>query len=322
MKALCYDKYGGPEVLQIRDEPRPTPGHGEALIRVQATGVLPFDWRFMRAKPVAVRFLAGLFRPRRPILGLEFAGEVHEVGPGLTRLQVGDAVMGLAPQAMAEFVCVRERSVVPKPAGLPFSHAAVVAGSALTALQCVRDHGGLESGQRVLINGASGGVGTFAVQIAKTFGGHVTGVCSGRNVELVKSIGADLVVDYELEDFTAQDEHYDLVIDAVGNRSLTELKRTLTRTGTLVAAAGTVPRLAWLALPRRRRMVSMIGRPNQQDLAVLAGLIADGQLSPVMDRTYPLARAAEAIAYLETGRARGKVAVLIGNDSGQPSHDR
>jgi NADPH:quinone reductase-like Zn-dependent oxidoreductase len=321
MSAVVFCSYGGPEVLRLVQLEKPVAGDSQVLVRVHAASVNPLDWHGMRGTPYVMRLDAGLRVPAVTRLGVDFAGTVEAVGSAVTRFRPGDEVFGARTGALAEYVVAREDRVVAKPANLSFEQAAAVPVAALTALQGLRDHGGVQPGQRVLINGASGGVGTFAVQIAKAYGAHVTGVSSTRNVELVRSIGADDVVDYTTQDFTTSPARYDLIIDNVGNHRLRALRRVLESHGRYVMIGG--PSGRWLApLPRAARtwlysrfaqqdMRFFISRLDPADLETLNGLLASGRVTPVIDRRYPLADAAEAVRYLETGRARGKVIVVV-----------
>jgi NADPH:quinone reductase-like Zn-dependent oxidoreductase len=321
MRAVVYCAYGGPEVLRLVQLAKPVPGDSQVLVRVHAASVNPLDWHGMRGTPYIMRLSAGLRVPSVTRLGVDFAGTVEAVGSAVTRFRPGDEVFGARTGALAEYVVAREDRVVAKPANLPFDQAAAVTVAALTALQGLRDHGGVQPGQRVLINGASGGVGTFAVQIAKAYGAHVTGVSSTRNVELVRGIGADDVVDYTTHDFTTSPARYDLIIDNVGNHPLRALRRVLEPHGRYVMIGG--PSGRWVApMPRAARtwlysrvvqqeLRFFISRLGLDDLETLRGLLESGRVTPVIDRHYPLDDAAEAIRYLETGRARGKVIVVM-----------
>lgn len=319
MKAIVGTNYGGPDKLELRELETPVAGADEVLIQVRASSVNPYDWHLMRGHPYVVRLVYGLRRPKRPIPGVDVAGIVEGVGADVTGFRPGDEVLGCAGGSLAEYVTAPAKDLILKPADMTFEQAATVTLAGCTALQAVRDQGELESGQRVLVNGAAGGIGTFAVQIAKALGANVTGVCSTRNVDMVRSIGADSVVDYTAEDFTRQGEKYDLILDAVGKRSLSDLRRALTSKGTLVIVGGADGN--WvrpLALPLKGAIVSrfvsqrlrfFVAKICREDLLVLTELVTTGKLTPVIDRTYALAAGAEAIAYLEAGHARGKVIV-------------
>ena len=323
MKAIQYRCYGPPEVLNLEDTEKPVPGEGELLVRVHAAGVNPLDWHYLRGEPYLMRLLSGVGKPKNSRLGVDFAGTVEAVGPGVTRFQPGDAVFGGVTGAFGEYVIVREQgAVAPKPDNVPFEQAGSVAIAGVTALQGLRDKGRIEAGQRVLINGASGGVGTFAVQIAKAYGAEVTGVCSTRNLDLVRSIGADHVVDYTQENFTEGGERYDLILDMVGNHGLLDLRHALEPTGVLVQV-GDADLGDWvdpLLGPLRSlvlspfmepEVVGFIARLNAGDMGELAELMGSGKVTPVIDRRYPLAETAEAIRYSEEGRARGKIVIAI-----------
>ncbi|MFQ6012603.1 MAG: NAD(P)-dependent alcohol dehydrogenase [Thermoplasmata archaeon] len=311
MKAIVYQKYGSPDVLELQEVDKPTVTDGEALVRVHAASVNPIDWHFLRGKPFVARIFAGLVKPKRKILGFDMAGRVEAVGGRVTQFQPGDEIFGNRSGAFAEYLCVPEDGVVLKPANLTYEEAAAVPVAALTALQGLRDKGQIQQGHKVLINGASGGVGTFAVQIAKSFGAEVTGVCSTRNLDMVRSIGADLVIDYSEEDFTQTGGRYDLILDAVGNQSLSDCRRALHANGIYVAVAGSVVRALWLAMTGRKRMVSMLTKSNREDMGFLKELLETGKVTPVIDRRYPLSEVAEAIRYLEEGHAQGKVVITV-----------
>ena len=325
MKAITHCDYGTAEVLQLEDVEKPTPADDEVLVRVRAAGANPLDWHNMRGTPYVMRLGTGLRRPEDTRLGVDFAGTVEAVGRNVRRFAPGDEVFGGRNGAFAEYVVVREsRAIVPKPANLSFEQAGAVAIAATTALQALRDRGQVRPGQRVLINGASGGVGTFAVQIAKSLGAHVTGVCSTRNVELVRSLGADEVVDYTREDYTLGGQTYDVIIDNVGNRPLLANRRVLAPDGRYVLIGGggpddgrwigplVGPVKALLLSPFVSQQMGMfLAELNAKDLAVLADLMQSGQVTPVIDRRYPLEQTAAAIGYLETGRARGKVVITV-----------
>ncbi|MGK2851153.1 MAG: NAD(P)-dependent alcohol dehydrogenase [Candidatus Limnocylindrales bacterium] len=309
MQTFGFDRYGGPDVLEFRDSAMPSVRGDQVLVRVRAVAVNPADWRLMRADPHLVRLAKGLRRPRRRIVpGSDIAGVVEAVGPAVGRFRPGDAVFGeIDTGGVAEFASVPESALAPKPANLSFEQAAAVPMAAVTALQALRDRGRIQAGQRVLINGASGGIGTFAVQIARSFGAHVTGVCSARIVDLVSSIGADDVIDYTTQGFATGERRFELVIDMVGDRSLSELRRALVPHGTLVAVGSGAG--GWLGPAARmlqamarspfvsQRLVGVTGTPRRADLEFITGLIEAGQVTPVIDRTYPLPEAREAIRY-------------------------
>jgi NADPH:quinone reductase-like Zn-dependent oxidoreductase len=324
MKAVAQDRYGSPDVLELRDVDKPVPAAGEVLVRVHAAALNAYDWHLMRGDPYLARLSFGLGGPKAKIRGRDFAGRVEAVGGDVTRIGPGDEVYGTADGAFAEYVCVPDRAVEPKPANLTFEQAAAVPLAGITALMGVRDVGQLQPGQHVLVNGASGGVGTFAVQIAKALGAEVTGVCSTRNVDLVRSTGADHVVDYTGADFSRSGLHYDLVLDLVGNRSLTDLRRVLTPRGTLVLSGGGGSGGGSLVGPRRliltglvlsrfvgQRLVPLTVKPSRQALATLRDLVESGKVTPVIDRTYPLSEVPAAIRYLEREHARAKVVITV-----------
>jgi NADPH:quinone reductase-like Zn-dependent oxidoreductase len=326
MKAWSWDRYGPPDVLTLKDVDEPGIARDEVLVRVRAVSVNPYDWRHMRGDPKLARLGVGLRRPKPGlILGADLAGVVERVGEEVTALHPGDEVFGeVRLGSFAETVAVPHHRLAVKPARLTFEQAASVSMAAHTALQGLRDAGRISAGQRVLINGASGGIGTFAVQLAKTFGAEVTGVCSTRNIELVGSLGADDVMDYTREDFTERQGRYDLLMDIVGDRSLAELRRPLTSRGTLVivggiaAARGSLLGTATLVLRGAlaspvvsQRIVTVSWKPNSADLRFLAELLDKEQIAPVIDRTYPFAEIPEALRYIERGHARGKVAVTL-----------
>ena len=322
MKAIVFERYGSPDVLELRELERPVPKPDQALVRVRASSVNPIDWHRLRGQPLFMRPSEGWRAPENRCLGADLAGTVEQVGAGVTGLQPGDEVFGMSVRTLAEYAAVAADGLVAKPAGLTFEQAAAVPLAALTALQALRRPGTLEPGRSVLVNGASGGVGTFAVQVAKAMGAEVTAVTSGRNVELVRSLGADEVVDYTQEDFTKRGARYDLVVDAVMNRSLGALRRVTEEDGAIVlvgAAKGRTGgrpmlRLFRALIGRRfasQHVLTFLAQRNRDDLLYLRGLLETGAIRPVIDRTYPLAKTADAIRYLETGRARGKVVVTI-----------
>ena len=325
MTALVHCEYGGPEVLRFVQLPRPSPGPGEVLVRVRASSVNPADWHFMRGVPRLMRLSEGLRKPASIRVGSDFAGVVESVGPGVTRLAVGDEVFGMRKGALADRVVVSAAGVVQrKPGTVSFEAAAAAPMAAITALQGLRDHGQVTPGQRVLINGASGGVGTYAVQIAKRLGAHVTGVCSTRNVAMVRGLGADAVIDYTAQDVTTLSGRYDVVFDLVGNHDLGAIRAVLTERGRYIGIGGGTPHEAvWLGpVPRVLGMMlrSLVGtstmaffvaHANQADLGQVQAWLADGTLRSQIDRVVPFDRAVDAIRYLEQGRARGKVVVVM-----------
>jgi NADPH:quinone reductase-like Zn-dependent oxidoreductase len=324
MKAIAQDRYGPPDVLELRDLAKPDPGDNEVLVRVHAAAVNALDWHYMRGDPYVARLSMGLRGPKVRIRGRDFAGRVEALGGGVERFRVGDEVFGEADGAFAEYVNAPDGAVDPKPANLTFEQAAAVPLAGATALRGLRDVARVRPGQRVLINGASGGVGTFAVQIAKSLGAVATGVCSARNADLVRSIGAEHVIDYASEDFTRNGQVYDVVFDLVGNRSLTDFRRALTPEGALVLSGGGVseggsflgplPLFAKGQLLSRfagHRLLQLSEQPSRQNLAALRELIESGAVTPVIDRTYPLSDVPEAIRYLEVEHARAKVAITV-----------
>ena len=319
MKAIVHRRYGPPDVLTLEDLPRPEPGPGEVLVRVRAASVFAGDWHAVRGAPFFVRFETGLRRPRNPIPGIDLAGVVEGTGPGVVDLRTGDEVFGFASGSLAELVCVPADHLARLPRNLTFEQAAAVPEAGMTALQGLRDQGRVRAGQRVLVIGASGGVGTFAVQIATALGAEVTGVCGPANAELVRSIGAAHVVDYTRTDVTTAGTRYDVIFQLAGTASPRRLRRALEPGGTLVLCSGE-GRLAGLGRMLtavvlnpfvRERLAVLLTKENGTDLGILADMIAAGQVLPVIDRTYPLAKAGEALAYLEAGHARGKVVVAI-----------
>jgi len=313
MKAFVYERYGSPGVLEVREVDRPPVSDRDVLIRVRASCVNAADWHFLTGTPRVLRLVAGLAKPKRRILGFDVAGTVEAVGGTVTRYQTGDEVFATTDDmgGFAEYMCVSEDLTVTKPANLTHEDAAAVPVAALTALQGLRDQGKIQAGQKVLINGASGGVGTFAVQIAKSFGAEVTGVCSTSNLDTARSIGADHVMDYTKEDFVSIGERYDLILDIVGNRPLADFRRMLTQYGIYVAAAGGPIRMLWIGMTGGRRMVSWVSRPNQQDLVFLRKLLEAGEVKPVIDRRYPFYEVPDALRYIGEGHARGKVVITM-----------
>jgi NADPH:quinone reductase-like Zn-dependent oxidoreductase len=319
MKAIVQRRYGAPgAVLTLADVDRPGVGDGEVLVRVRAVSVNPYDWHLMRGSPFLVRLGGyGLRRPRNSVPGIDVAGVVDAVGRDVKRLRPGDEVFGWCEGALAEYACAAQDHFVPKPANMTFEQAAAVPMAATTALQGLRDVGQVQPGHRVLVIGASGGVGTFAVQIAKALRAEVTGVCSTRNVELVRSLGADHVVDYTREDFVGAGRSYDVILQLAGTRSPSACRRALTTRGTLVLSSGEgrfsgLDRVVAATLSSRfvsQRFVTWFATQNTGDLLTLAGLIEAGKVMPVIDRAYPMHQTAEAISHLEEGHARGKVVV-------------
>ena len=324
MKAIVYTKYGPPDVLKLKEVEKPTPKDNEVLIKIHAASVNPLDWHLMRADPFLVRLVTGLLNPKNKILGADVAGRVEEVGKNVKQFQPGEEVFGDISAcgfgAFAEYVSVPENVLVLKPANISFEEAAAVPLAAVTALQGLRDKGQVQPGQKVLINGASGGVGTFAVQIAKSFGAEVTGVCSTRNSDMVRSIGADQVIDYTQEDFTQNGQRYDLIVDAVGNRSVSDYKRALSPKGVCVIIGYSSPVLllqhmfqgTWISMTGSKR-IGLMGtmKPNKKDLVFMKELLEAGKVKPVIDRRYPLSEVAKALRYLEDGHAHGKVIITV-----------
>jgi NADPH:quinone reductase-like Zn-dependent oxidoreductase len=324
MQAVVQDTYGAADVLELRDIDKPTVGDDELLVRVHAAGVDPGVWHLMTGRPYLVRVMGyGLRTPKVRVRGRDVAGRVEAVGTNVTRFHPGEEVFGVCDGSFAEYVPARADKLAPKPANLSFEQAAAVPISGLTALQGLRDKGKVQPGQTVLVIGAAGGVGSFAVQLAKAFGAEVTGVCSTTKLDLVRSIGADHVIDYTRDDFADGARHWDLIVDTAGRRSLSQLRRALTHRGTLVIVGGEGGG-RWLGgfdrqilrVPILSPLVSQTLRPltskeRSEDLVVLKELIEAGKLTPVIDRTYPLGEAPEAIRHLEQGHARGKIVIRV-----------
>jgi NADPH:quinone reductase-like Zn-dependent oxidoreductase len=326
VKAIVRDRYGSPDVLELTDIDKPEPGDDEVLVRVHAASVNPADWHFLRGTPYIARLQLGLRKPKDRVLGCDVAGQVEAVGKNVKMLQPGEEVFGSPFMhglgAFAEWVCISEDLLAPKPVALSFEQVAAVPLAASTALQGLRDHGRIEPGYKVLIIGASGGVGTFAVQIAKSFDAEVTGVCSTRNVDMVRSLGADHIIDYTKEDFTQSGQQYDLIFQLAGTRSPSECRRALTSKGTLVISSGEsegrwigpvdrVIKALVLSALVSQKLATFTVKPNREDLQLLKQFIEDGTLTLVIDRTYRLAQVPEAIRYLEEGHARGKVVITV-----------
>jgi len=327
MKAIVQDTYGSADVLDLRDIDKPVVGDDDVLVRVHAASAHIGDWHIMTGLPYMLRIIArtsgfGLRAPKAGVRGLDFAGRVEAVGKDVSRFQPGDEVFGTCDGSFAEYATARQDKVAPKPANLTFEQAATVPTSGFAALQSLRDKGGVRPGQKVLIIGAGGAVGTFAVQIAKAFGAHVTGVCSTSKVDQVRSIGADEVIDYTRVDFAESGQHYDLILDTAGARTLSQLRRALTPRGTLVIVGAEgggrwfggfdrslrAPMLSPFVSQKLRMLAS---KENGEDLVVLKDLIEAGKVTPVIDRTYPLSEVPEAIRHLEEGHARGKVVITV-----------
>jgi len=326
MKAIVYQDYGSPDVLRYEEIEQPTPGSHEVLIAVRAASVNPIDWHFMRGTPYFLRAMTGVRKPRVTRLGVDVAGRVEAVGSDVMRFKAGDEVFGGCRGAFADYVSAPESGFTVKPGNVTFEQAASAPVAAVTALQSLRDKGHVRPGQTVLINGAAGGVGTFAVQIARSFGADVTGVCSTRNVEMVGGIGADRVIDYTQEDFTKSVERYDTILDCIGNHSLSACRHLLKPEGTYIGVGG--PSSPWMIdalagvvtsvlLSRlgSKKMTMHLAKLTKDDLAITGGLMAAGTVRPVIDRRYSLSETAAAIRYLEEGHARGKVIITVGGDA-------
>src|SRR5215217_6049394 len=323
MKAIVRDTYGSPDVLELRDIDKPRIGDEEVLVHVHAAGVGRDVWHIITGLPYPIRLAGyGLRAPKNPVIGSDMAGVVAVVGKSVCRFKPGDEVFGIGKGSYAEYVCAQEDKLAPKPVNLTFEQAAVIAIMGSTALQALRDHGKVRKGQEVLVIGASGGVGTYAVQIAKAFGAHVTGVCSTTKVDLVRSIGADYVIDYTREDFAEGDQRYDLILDIGGNSSLSRLRRALASRGTLIIVGGegggrwiggTDRQIRALVLSPfvSQKLGTFVNNENHEDMLVLKEFIEAGKVTPVIDRTYPLREVPEAIRYLEEGHARGKVVITV-----------
>jgi NADPH:quinone reductase-like Zn-dependent oxidoreductase len=328
MRAIVQEKYGTSEVLELRDIEKPAIGDGDVLVRVRAASVNPGDWAIMGGLPYIARPVYGLRKPKNRVRGTDVAGQVEAVGTSVTRFRPGDEVFGSSKDlggAFAEYAAVSEDALALKPANLTFEQAAAVPMAGYVALQALRDHGKVQAGQKVLVNGASGGIGTFAVQIAKSLGAEVTGVCSTGNVDLVRSIGADHVIDYTKEDFTRTGQRYDFILDNVANRSLSDLRRALTQKGMLVPNGGGFDH-RWVASGGRiigarvsfafvsQSVQTFIVSPKQENLVVLRELVEAGKVTPVIDRTYPLSETRQAMDHVGGGHARGKVVVTVRAD--------
>jgi len=314
-------KYGSPDVLELREIDRPDPKDNQVLVKVHAVSVNPLDWHVLRGEPFLVRLMGfGLLKPKHQILGADIAGRVEAIGKNVTQFKVDDEVFGSGMGGFAEYACVSQNRLVLKPTAMTFEQAAAVPVAGLTALQALRDHGRLQSGQHVLINGASGGVGTFAVQIAKALGAQVIGVCSGRNVEMVRSIGADHVIDYTKEEFWRSEKKFDLIVDNAAFQSIGKPLRVLKATGIYVGVGGSSSTLSFLqslivnpliARMKGRKVVSFMANVKQADLVSIKELLEAGKVVPVIDRKYALSETPEAIRYVEKGHARGKVIITI-----------
>jgi NADPH:quinone reductase-like Zn-dependent oxidoreductase len=320
MKAIRFTKYGSPDVLQLTEVEKPAPNENQVLIKVHAASANPLDWHRLRGEPFLVRMGEGVLKPKNQKLGADVAGQVEAVGSSVTEFQPGDEVFGVCSGSFAEYALAGERKLALKPANLSFESAAAVPVAAFTALQGLCDKGQIQAGQKVLINGAAGGVGTFAVQIAKSFGAEVTGVCSTGNLDRICSIGADHVIDYTRQDFSRNGQHYDLIYDAVGNRSVVAYWRALSSQGKCVLAGFTsLPRLLehMILGPRMSRsgekqMIAQgMASTSHENLLVIKELLDEGKVVPVIDKVYPLRNTAEAISYIEKGHAKGKVVITV-----------
>jgi NADPH:quinone reductase-like Zn-dependent oxidoreductase len=324
MKAVVYCDYGTADVLKVMDIPKPVPKDNQLLVRVRAASVNPYDWHFMRGTPYIMRLGIGLRKPSSTRLGVDFAGTVEAIGTNVTQFKPGDAVYGGKGGAFAEYVCALEKNTVLKPNNITFEQAGSVEIAGHTALLALRDHGKVQPGQKVLINGASGGVGTFAVQIGKVLGAHVTGVCSTRNVDMVRSLGADEVIDYTKEDFAKNGKQYDVILDNVPNHSLADCRGALTPKGKYIMIGGGGPdegrvigpfaRVIKIMLSKpfvNQEMKMMMSDPQHDDMVYLRDLMQSGKVKPVVDRTYKLAEISDAVRYVEEGHARGKVVIAV-----------
>lgn len=322
MKAVVCTKYGSPDVLQLQEVPKPTPKADEVLIKVHAASVNALDLHFLRGKPFIRLMFGGLFKPKYPILGGDVAGTVAAVGKNVQQFQPGDEVFGEMSNnglgAFAEYTCAKENSITRKPANITFEQAAALPIAAQTAIQGLRDLAQVQAGQKVLINGAAGGVGNFAVQLAKQYGCEVTGVCRTDKVEMVRAMGADHVIDYKQEDFTQRGEQYDIIFDIAASRPFDQCKRALTAKGHYVLVGGSVARIFQLLLFNRfisekngQQFHSMIAKINQQDLRTLGELVETKQITPIIDQCYPLSQVADALRHLESGNTKGKVVISV-----------
>jgi NADPH:quinone reductase-like Zn-dependent oxidoreductase len=323
VQAIVYDRYGSPDVLKCEETAKPSPSQNEVLIKIRAASVNPLDWHFMRGMPYLLRIAAGLRRPKDKRLGVDVAGQVEAVGNDVTQFKPGDEVFGSCRGAFAEYACAPESALAAKPNNVTFEQAASVPIAAFTALQALRDKGHIQPGQKVLINGAAGGVGTFAVQLTKSFGAEVTGVCSTRNLSMVRSLGADRAIDYTREDFTKSEQRYDLFLDCIANHSLLACTRVLNPKGIYVPVGGSAGR--WMIGTLGRSIVALVlswfisqilvifflAKSRKEDLVVLHDLMEAGKVTPVIDKRYSLTEVPEAIRYLEAGHARGKVVITV-----------
>lgn len=322
MKAMVYNKYGSPDVIKLQEVAKPTPRENEVLVKVYASCNNAGDWHLLRGVPFPVRFMIGLFKPKYNILGTDIAGKIESLGKNVTQFQVGDEVFGDLSKSgfggFAEYTCIKVDSLTIKPSNLNFEEAASVPTAALTALQGLRDKGKIQSEQKVLINGASGGVGTFAIQIAKSFGAEVTAVCSTRNIDLARSLGSDFVIDYTKENFTQTNKKYDLILAANGYHPIKDYKKSLTLNGRYVMTGGTNAQMSdamvygpILSIFSKQTFTNAMADVNQKDLLFLKELIELGKITPVIDKQFPLSEVAEAIRYLEAGHARGKIVIKV-----------
>lgn len=323
MKAITNAKYGSPDVLELKEVVKPVPKEDEVLIKVHAASANAGDWHILRGSPFIMRLVGfGLFKPKYTILGTDIAGTIESVGKNVRQFKVGDEVFGDLSHngygGYAEYVCTRENSIALKPANISFEEAAAVPTAAVTALQGLRDHGKIEAGQKVLINGASGGIGTFAVQLAKAFGAEVTAVCSTKNLEMVRSIGADHTVDYTKENFTKSGKQYDLILAANGYHPISDYKRALTDNGRYVMTGGATKQMfeamlfgPWISMTGNKKMSNSLIKPNQKDLEFLKELLEAGKVKPVIVKRYKLSEVAEAVRYVESGHAQAKVVINV-----------
>jgi NADPH:quinone reductase-like Zn-dependent oxidoreductase len=328
MKAIVYTEYGSPDVLHLKEVEKPTPKDDEVLIKIYAASVNAADWHIVRGEPFLMRLMGyGLLKPNKTIPGAAVAGRVEAVGSNVKQFKPGDEVFGDLSDcglgAFAEYVCARESALALKPANTTFEVAAAVPLGAVTALQGLRNNGHIQSGQKVLINGASGGVGTFAVQIAKSFGAEVTAVCSTSKLDMVRSIGADHVIDYTQEDFTKNGQRYDLIMSANGYHPISDYKRALSPNGVYVMSGGSSTAALmqamllgpWISMTGTKKMGNMLGKPNQQDLVFMKELVEAGKVKPVIDKCYPLSEVPDALRYLEEGHAQGKVVITVAQNN-------
>jgi len=326
MKAIVYTKYGSPDVLQFKEVEKPTPEADEVLIKVHAASINAADLHYLRADPFLIRPTSGLLKPKNTFLGADVAGRIEAVGRNVTQFRPGDDIFGdlsvSGRGTFAEYVCANVNALSLKPANLSFEEAASVPMAAVTALQGLRTKGKIQPGQKVLINGASGGVGTFAVQIAKSFGAEVTAVCSTRNLDIMRSIGADHVIDYTQDDFTQNGHRYDLILAANGYHSISDYKRVLAPKGTYVMTGGAIAQLSevmfqgpWISMSGSKKMGNLLAKPNHADLTFMKKLLEDGKVKPVIDRCYPLSEVPAAFRYLEEGHAQGKVVITVAQNN-------